>query len=146
MKTAYCKNPKPDGNWCMVPIEWREVETDYGLKKRPFELDTGQIHKCPYYKPGQRQAKQEFTQVAQRVEQDIKTEELKQKMQREPTEIQNTLNEIMIKVAKIESDVQMIKEGLSNNVVTKELIEALSKIVAELSQENLRNGKGEKIK
>ena len=43
-----CKNQKPDGSWCGVPIEWREIENG---KKRPFEVDTQQMHKCPYYKP-----------------------------------------------------------------------------------------------
>ena len=48
MTSQLCKNPKPDGSWCGVPITWGEIE---GGKKRPFEVDTGQIHKCQYYKP-----------------------------------------------------------------------------------------------
>ena len=49
-----CSNKKPDGSWCGVPIEWREMEGQYkpngDLKKRPFEVDTGNMHNCPYWK------------------------------------------------------------------------------------------------
>lgn len=68
--TGYCKNLKPDGSFCMVPIEWREigVKPDGSPKKRPFETDTGNQHECPYYN---KKPVQNFKKVAQSVEQEI---------------------------------------------------------------------------
>mgnify|MGYP003578129277 CR=1 FL=1 len=48
---SFCKNLDPQGHQCGVEIEWREIDTPVGLRKRPFEVTSRQQHKCPYWKP-----------------------------------------------------------------------------------------------
>ena len=66
--TSFCKNLDPDNQPCGVEINWQEVNTPNGIKKRPFELN-GQQHKCPYWKPKKNFG--QFSQVAKQVEQEI---------------------------------------------------------------------------
>lgn len=82
MPPTPCKNLKPSGEICGVPIEWREIE---GGKKRPFEMDTGQQHYCPYWKPKVKfgvppDIKQEFAKIEKEVTEGTETSEIKKSL------------------------------------------------------------------
>ena len=112
-----CSNKKPDGSWCGVPIEWRQVgqKPDGSPKKRPFEIDTDEMHNCPYYKP-----MKNFKQVAQKVEQEITTN---------PSVFKK--NDALGRVVELETQVQADIKDIHSRLLRAE--QAIQALVKELS-------------
>ena len=112
-----CSNKKEDGSWCGVPIEWREIgkKPDGSPKKRPFEIDTGVEHNCPYWK-------KTFNKPAQT---------------KSPTNAEGIIKEQVeqgVKIQSLEQDVKTLK--IQFNDISKALAQISNFRASQLKQED----------
>ena len=127
----FCKSCQTNG--VNTRVEWQVVGTkpDGSPKKGMFDIDKQEMHKCPYWKPDPNYKKKvppEIKEEFEKIERDLKTEELKNQMNRGNVDLQTVLdavNNVNLTVSEFRSDM----------LVVKELMEALSNKLGEISFE-----------
>jgi len=122
---SFCNTCQKNG--VNTRVEWRE-NPQYPGKNKPFDIDKGEWHKCPYYKFV---AKQELAEVSRHIDDEIKSKPV--------SNIATSIENLSDQINKMETNlltelkIELAKQGKALNdildIIAKQSFELASKKV-----------------